>query len=129
MMNVFVFGNELVAPDARAKRLADLIRDDLPGVTFVMCDDPGQLLDRSDKELVILDVVENTDEVVLLRDVDRLASRRIVSLHDFDLAFFLKLMERTGDIEGIVIIGIPLEGALEGIKGDVCRIILELSAS
>ena len=128
-MNVYVFGNELVAPDVRAKRLAGLLKNDLPGVTFVMCDDPCQLIDRPAGQLVILDVVENADEVVLLRDVDRLASRRIVSLHDFDLAFFLKLLERTGAIKEVVIIGIPLEGALEGIKEDVCRIIRELSAS
>jgi Ni,Fe-hydrogenase maturation factor len=104
-MKIYCFGNEYVKEDSQAKELADEL--EIEGVEFIKCNSPEDLLDEKER-IVILDVVKGIDKIQLL-NIDQLKARNIVSLHDFDLNFFLKLMKSIGKINDITIIGIPMD--------------------
>jgi len=112
-MKVYCFGNEFLENDTLAKEIADEIQ--IEGVEFVKCDSPDDIVLEQD-EIIILDVVEGIEKVILIEDIDQLKDNEIFSLHDFDLSFFLQLMEKIGQINKIKIIGIPMKGDKEEIK-------------
>ena len=57
----------------------------------------------------ILDVVEGINEIKIFDNLKILNPHRMFSLHDFDLTFFLGLMERLGKVDNVKIIGIPIQ--------------------
>jgi len=115
---VLCYGNEFIKEDALAKEIADEVK--LPNVEFKKCDSVEDIFNYKDFEnIYILDVVKNAKEVMLIDNIDKLNAPELFSLHDFDLAFFLKLMKSIGKIKKINIIGIPM-------KGDKKRIISEI---
>lgn len=122
-MQIYVFGNELVAQDSLAKKIAKSIIDEnlLPNVDFVFCEDPHELLDKELDNLVILDVAQNIDSVMMLTSTEQLEHSKIVSLHDFDLGYFLKLMKTTGALQQINIIAIPWKGEVNNYKDLVVK--------
>lgn len=63
-----------------------------------------------------MDVFNNINGVVVVKDVEQLKRNKIYSMHDFDLGFFLNLMKKAGKLKEIIIIGIPQEGDRETIK-------------
>lgn len=124
MRKVFCFGNELVKGDSMAKQLCDCM--DCRGFKFVKCCSLDELLDHaknSGNELIIMDVVKGLKRPMLIDDVSNLRTKNIISLHDFDLAFFLKLMEKAGMIRKLLIIGVPSEGDASSIRGDVEKLL------
>ena len=119
-MKVYCFGNEFLKEDSLAKGLADEIQID--GIEFVKCNSPDDVLDETD-EIVILDAVEGINKIIIINDLNQLKTDKLMSLHNFDLSFFLKLMEKIGKIKKIKIIGIPMKGDKEKIKQQVIRMI------
>ena len=117
-MKVYCFGNEFLKEDSLAKEIADSIS--IEGVEFVKCSDSSEIF-LQEKEIVILDVVEGISEVVVFDDIDKLKDNSIVTLHDFDLGFFLKLMKGIDQIGKVRIIGVPMKGDKERIKKDVIK--------
>ena len=115
MKKIYVFGNEFLEEDSFAKKIADR----LEGYEFIKCDDPSQIL--GEKDLVIMDVVRGIDDPQLLT-VDQLKDREIVSGHDLDLQFFLKLLDQLGDLK-VKIIGVPVKGDEEEIVQKVTQIL------
>jgi Ni,Fe-hydrogenase maturation factor len=105
MKKLYVFGNEYLQEDS----LARIVSNHLHNVELVHCRSPEDLLDV-DGEIVILDVVKGITKTIIITDVNQLKTRNIISLHDFDLGFFLKLMESIGEKKTIKIIGIPMIG-------------------
>jgi Ni,Fe-hydrogenase maturation factor len=116
-MNVYCFGNEFLENDSLAKEIADEIN--IEGVEFIKCNDPSELLEETD--ILILDVVEEIDKVIVIDDIEQLKNNSIMSLHDFDLSFFLKLMKQTSQLKQFKIIGIPMKGDKEKIKTEVIK--------
>jgi Ni,Fe-hydrogenase maturation factor len=114
MRTVYVFGNEFIAGDGFARQVAS----ELKGVTIVHCRSPDDLLE-TDGEVVILDVVKGNVEPVVITDIAKLKTRKIISLHDFDLGFFLKLMKELGMEKKVKIIGIPEQGNAQEIAQTV----------
>ena len=47
-------------------------------------------------EILILDVVKDIKKTIVISDVSQIKTRRLMSLHDFDLGFFLNLMKELG---------------------------------
>ena len=93
MLYLLTFGNPYIKEDNLAVRVADLIIEDkVPGIEVVKCISPDEILSYIGKEFFILDVVKGAEDVMIIDDMDRLQSGKLVSLHDFDLGFFLKLM-------------------------------------
>ena len=115
-MKIYCFGNEFLDYDSLAKELADEIS--LPGIEFIRCNSPEDIF-LEEKHIIILDVVEGIDKTILITDPDQLKDNNIVSLHDFDLGFFLKLMKETKQINKISIIGIPMKGDKQEIKKEI----------
>ena len=122
-MKIYCFGNEFVKDDALAKTIVDDIS--MEDVSFVKCNSPEELLEVKG-DIVILDVVKDISEVLLIKDIDQLKDRSIVSLHDFDLAYFLKMLKSLGRVSDITIIGIPMKGDEKAIRRDVIKQISSL---
>jgi len=115
MIPVLCFGNPYLTQDSLAVELAREL--DIKGYDFKILTNPDDILTYKDQEKIfIIDVFNNIDDVIVVKDIEQLKRRRIYSMHDFDLGFFLKLMKNVGKLKEIVIIGIPQEGNRESIK-------------
>jgi hydrogenase 3 maturation protease len=120
MLYLLAFGNPYLNQDNLALSIADaIITDKIKGLEVVKCISPEEVLNYTDKEFFILDVVKDAKEIIMIDDIDKLRSSNMVTLHDFDLGFFLKLMKETGQIEKVKIIGIPQQGDITQIKQKV----------
>lgn len=99
MSAIFVFGNEWIERDSAAYRLmGDLEKS---GFDCVHIKDPQQLLpmlERGEK-VTLLDVAEGIEEPVVVESLDQLEAGKVSTLHDFDLAFFLKLLKQLGTLD------------------------------
>jgi hypothetical protein len=102
---LYVFGNEYLSQDSMARRVAAALSD----VQVVHCYSPEELPQDQD-EIWILDVVQNTRAPVLLTNLDSLKVHKLVSLHDFDLAFYFQLLKELGTPVQARIIGVPSTG-------------------
>ncbi|MFH1173709.1 MAG: hypothetical protein V1725_01095 [archaeon] len=99
---ICVFGNAYLAQDNLALAVAKELN-----VPVRHCTSPEQLLDMDD--IIILDVVKNITQPLLLSP-NQIKARNIMSMHDFDVGFFLKLMQELDMKKNIIIIGLPQEG-------------------
>ncbi|OIO65381.1 hypothetical protein COY28_00660 [Candidatus Woesearchaeota archaeon CG_4_10_14_0_2_um_filter_57_5] len=104
---VYVFGNEYLAMDSFAHDIAALLRD---SASFVHLASPDGLLDAPEGTLTILDVVAGINEPLLITDIAQLKARNIMTMHDFDVGYFLNLLAALGMAKDIRIIGIPQHG-------------------
>ncbi|MBI2128847.1 hypothetical protein HYU07_01275 [Candidatus Woesearchaeota archaeon] len=122
MTTVLCFGNEFLKKDRLAKKIADEIK--LDGFEFIKSDNVDDILNYANSdELYIMDVVENIEKTMLIKNIDELKSSKICTLHDFDLGFYLKLMKEIGKIKEIRIIGIPQKGDAGEIKKEIAEIL------
>lgn len=117
---IYVFGNPLVKEDNLALSVAERLEKDFLDVEFVH-QDPNEEI--KEDNLIILDVAEGIDKVMIIDDINKLDVGKRVSLHDFDIAFSLKLMKKIGLVKKIKIIAIPvnydIEKACQGVKNYV----------
>ncbi|MBU1201595.1 MAG: hypothetical protein KJ583_06815 [Nanoarchaeota archaeon] len=118
-MRVLVFGNPYLKYDSLAVEIAKELQ--LQGVEFVMCDSPEQIM--QEKFDYIMDVVEGINEIKVFDNLKLLNPHRMFSLHDFDVTFFLGLMERLGKLNKVSIIGIPTNYDKEKAKKKVKAIL------
>ncbi|MBC8500757.1 MAG: hypothetical protein ISS25_00185 [Nanoarchaeota archaeon] len=102
-MRVLAFGNPYLKYDSLAVEIAKELKDE---AEFVICSSPEQIMEE--KFDYIMDVVEGIDEIKVFDNLKLLNPHRMFSLHDFDVTFFLGLMESLGKINKVKIIGIPL---------------------
>jgi Ni,Fe-hydrogenase maturation factor len=118
MNKIYVLGNSLVKEDSLPVRLLPLLKKEFPNIEFIEFEPTEDF--PKEKKLVILDTVINAKEVCLISDIDKIISERVVSLHDFDLGYNLKLMKKFSMIDTIKIIGLPPnikeKEAIEGIR-------------
>ncbi|MBW2972587.1 hypothetical protein KY359_06125 [Candidatus Woesearchaeota archaeon] len=129
MLYLLAFGNPYLNEDNLALHVADsIIEDRIKGVEVIKCLSPEEVLNYTDRDFVILDVVKDLEAVTIIDDIDRLKAGGMVSLHDFDLGFFLKLMKETGKLEKVRIIGIPQKGKVQDIKKKVLTLLPTQSA-
>jgi Ni,Fe-hydrogenase maturation factor len=120
MVYLLCFGNPYLAEDNLALEVGDaIIKDKIKGLEIVKCVAPDEVMSYLGKDFVILDVVKGIKKVMMIDSIDRLQSGDMVSLHDFDLGFFLKLMKETGKIKDVKLIGIPQKGKIVDIKKEV----------
>lgn len=127
MREVLCFGNPYLDIDNSVFRVIKGLKAE--GFKFIKCGFFTELLKHAEdgreelKELIILDTVKGITKPIVITDLDKLKNNRPVSLHDFDLAFNLKLLKETGRIKGIRIIGIPESGNTEDIKKRVLALL------
>jgi len=123
MITVLCFGNEAIKEDMLAKELADEIEID--GIEFVKCNSVDDLFSYSGN-IYIMDVAKGIKKVTLIEDIKKLEANKLISLHDFDLGFFLKLMNEIGKIKNVKIIGIPMESNKEDAKKEAIQILKKI---
>lgn len=109
-LRVLVFGNPLLAADSLPLRLLPRLRRKFPGIEFVEFD-PNEGLEKEAENgtLTILDSVDGVTKVSLFteKDVGKLELCGRCSMHDFDLAWNLKLLKKLGLLKGVRIVGLP----------------------
>jgi Ni,Fe-hydrogenase maturation factor len=105
---ILVFGNPLVKKDRLPLILMPELRKAFPNIEFKEFD-AVEDLHREGKILYILDSVEGIDQVEVITDIDMLLVNKIYSVHDFDLAYTLKLMKKMDMVEKVVIFGVPMK--------------------
>ncbi|MFH1316221.1 MAG: hypothetical protein ABII01_01765 [Candidatus Woesearchaeota archaeon] len=106
MKDLYVFGNEHLEFDSFATKVAERFDN----VNIIKCHSPDMLLNIDQEKLTILDVVKNIKNPLIIEDVSQIRASHIMSLHDFDLGFFLNLLKEVGMEKKVRIIGVPPEG-------------------
>ena len=106
-----VFGNEHVPGDGFALDVARELDTEFRHIR-----NPDELL-WLEGSVTILDVVPGLAAPRLIT-INELRTRNVLTAHDFDVGFFLTLMEKL-DLGDVRIIGIPVEGDPKGTARDV----------
>ncbi|MFH1286074.1 MAG: hypothetical protein ABIH99_05835 [Candidatus Micrarchaeota archaeon] len=103
---LLTFGSTNVQGDELAWEIGGGLK--LKGIRCIKCEKPEDILETAEenkgKEIFVMDVVKELGRVRFV-GVDELSEHTIVSLHDFDVGFFLKLLKEVGI--SIKIIGVP----------------------
>src|SRR3989344_712349 len=103
---IYVFGNTLIKNDSLAVTITKKLQKDFPKINFVHLDPNEEI---KEKNITILDVAEGITKTTVLHDVNQLEHGKKFSLHDFDVAFSLKLMKKADLIKKIKIIAVPMQ--------------------
>jgi Ni,Fe-hydrogenase maturation factor len=108
---IICLGNEFILGDSLAKRVGELLND----FEVVNVRDSFQLMTllKETEDPVVLDVVQRLKEPRLIR-VDELRNDSILSAHDFDAGYAIKLVGKD-----VKIIGIPTQGDVLAVKEKV----------
>ncbi|MFH1895439.1 MAG: hypothetical protein ABIJ74_02560 [archaeon] len=116
---ILVFGNILVEKDSVPIKILPELRKEFPLIDFMEFD-PSENLEKQGKKLVIIDCVQEIKECKRIEGTEKIVSEKVFSLHDFDLGFNLKLLEKTGLLEEVIVFGVPMnfsqKQALNGLK-------------
>jgi Ni,Fe-hydrogenase maturation factor len=117
-MQVYVFGNELVAEDKRASEVARELEGKIEGVSFTFVKPNEDVPFVDERRVVILDTVQGIPDVALVRGerIDELILSPRGSVHDFDLAFQLRYLKKLNKLGEVTIIGIPQEGEVDHLR-------------
>ena len=104
---IYIFGNPLLDFDNLPLKLAPALGERFPNIDFIIAD-PNENIKPDEKgELLIIDTVMGLDKVAVFEDIEKIQQDKIYSLHDFDLGFNLKLLQKIGQLKKIKIIGVP----------------------
>ena len=111
-LKILVFGNILVKKDNLALRLMPQLQKLFPNTEFIETDS-SESLEKYGKNLKIIDVVSEIKEIKTIKivsekDFEKLQTTKIYSMHDFDLAYNLKLLKKMNLIDEIEIICLPM---------------------
>lgn len=126
---IFVFGNPLLKEDRLPLQLAQDLQKQFPQFSFEI-KDPNENLWPVNKELTIIDTAIGIKQVRVLKDISKIQpSCSPCSLHDFDLALNIKLLEKIGELKKIMIFAVPqniskkttLDQLIKSIQKHLCR--------
>ena len=103
MKYLLCFGNPYLKEDNAVINIIKKIK--LSKYKVIICTSPDEILLYAEKDFMIVDVAKGISKPIIIRDPKQLQTRSIVSLHDFDLNFFLKLYNQLG--KKVKILAIP----------------------
>jgi Ni,Fe-hydrogenase maturation factor len=106
-LKILVFGNTLLKNDKLPVTMIEELQKEFPDIEFQEFDTVEDL-HKEGRTLYILDTVEGIEHVVTITEIDQLITNKIYSVHDFDLAYNLKLLKKANMIENVMIFGIPM---------------------
>jgi Ni,Fe-hydrogenase maturation factor len=113
-LTIYIFGNELLDFDNLPIKLAPELRKLFPNINFIIQDPTENIKPASSAgglhengELIIIDTVVGIKKVTIINDIEKLETGKIYSMHDFDLAFNLKLLKKIGQLKKLAIFGVP----------------------
>ena len=105
-MKIFVFGNPRLKNDSLPLRILPKLRKRFPKIRFDVCD-PTEIIDSSTKELWILDSATGISDVTIFNDVSTFQLSSRMSVHDYDLALELRLLQKLGKLGKVRIMALP----------------------
>ncbi len=108
MKTIYIFGNILLDFDNTPIKLIPELQKEFPDINFVH-QDPNENIHPENKKLFIIDTIEGIDEVKLLDDINKIELSPSCSMHDFDLGFNLKLLQKIGLLNSVLIFGVPMK--------------------
>lgn len=128
-IRILVFGNALVKEDSLPLRLLPLLRKKFPNLEFKELD-AVENMEEEGKDPIILDSAKGISKVVLLedKDISKIESASVYSLHDFDLGMTLKLLKKMGKINSVKLIAVPAEYDKKKALSEVGVILTSLSS-
>lgn len=92
--------------------LAPDLQKKFPEIDFIIAD-PNENLKPQNKEIIIIDTILGIKDVLVIHDINQIQNSSRYSLHDLDLGFNLKLLQKIGTLSKVTIFGLP-----KGIKKD-----------
>ena len=109
-MKLLVFGNILEEKDNLALKILPKLKKAFSQIEFKHIDPTENLeVEIENKKLFILDAVQGINKVIVIKDINKLQTSKLYSMHDFDLAYNLKLLKKIGKLKEVEIIGVPME--------------------
>ena len=105
-MIIYIFGNDLLDFDNTPLKLAPMLKKEFPKIDFVIMD-PNENIHPVNKELIIIDTIMDIDNVIIFEDLNKIQLNKTLTMHDFDLGFNLKLLQKLGQLEKVTIFGVP----------------------
>ena len=107
---ILCLGNEFIKEDSFAKKIGEELAKE--GFEVINVNDSFQLMGllKENNDVIILDVILGLSEVRNI-GIHELANNKIMTAHDFDASFVLKLFEG----KDIKIIGVPMNGEISQI--------------
>ena len=92
--------------DSLALRILPALRKKFQKIDFIELDGTDDLHEHG-RDLVILDVAAGIRKVSIVEDLDDLELPCVLSMHDFDLSWNLKILLKAGMIDSVRIIAVP----------------------
>lgn len=117
-MKIYCFGNEFWKEDSAAKELASTLI--FRGYDVVLAQSPDILF--QEEEAIIIDVAKGISEPVIITDLGKLRTHRIVTAHDFDLANYIKILSEVKAFKA-TIIAIPVGAKPDRVKTKVLALL------
>lgn len=116
MKKLITLGNEFIENDSLAKKVGDLLKDNYE---IIPIKDSFQLMTilNETENPIILDVVQGLQEPKVI-PTENLRNDSILSAHDFDAGYAIKLVDKP-----VKIIGIPMQGDENKIKSQVLELL------
>ncbi len=105
---ILVFGNLLLKNDSMPLRLISNLAKEFPYIEFKAFD-PNENMENEGREMNIIDTVEGIEKVTLITDIDSIKINRILTMHDFDLGYNLKLLKKLNYIDRVMVFGVPMK--------------------
>ena len=125
---IFISGNELVEIDSMQLKLIPELRKKLPKVEFIEYD-PNDNLDKLGRNPIILDSAKGIKKITILKDLKKIESQKIYSMHDFDLGLNLLLMKKMNMLDKPILILLPMPIKKEKALKELIAIIKNLKCN
>jgi len=104
-MIVHVFGNPDLPADSLPIRILPQLRKIFPAVDFRVVD-PNEELEFP-VQITVMDTVEGIKGVRLFNGLESFVSAPRNSVHDFDALASLRMLQKLGKVQKVLVIGIP----------------------
>jgi len=111
-MKVYVFGNPDNQTDNNAIEAAKKLKGKVQGVEFIEVGLNKDLPFSNNENVVLMDVAEGIDKIETFysKDLNMFPISPKFTVHDFDLVFQLKYLQKIGKLGEVTIIGLPTKG-------------------
>ncbi|MFZ5424944.1 MAG: hypothetical protein ACOZAO_04030 [Patescibacteria group bacterium] len=108
-MEVYIFGNEDLEIDNSSIKIAKKIKKEFPEINFINVKPNEDLPFANKPKVIILDVILDlpSPKTFTKNAIEKLVLSPRNSVHDFDLGFQLKYLNKLGKLGDTVLIGIP----------------------
>ena len=102
--NIYILGNPILREDSIPIQIKPKLMEAFPHIQFIELDPTENFPDE--KFLILIDTVINSKKIILIQDLDSLQDMPQYTMHDFDLAFNLKIINKMSKLKEFMIIGL-----------------------